>query len=692
MNRRAPLLVLASLLLLPGAALVAQTVPLDPVVVTALRAETTADAQPFSTRVLSGAALRESPSVTLDSALRSIPSFSLFRRSDSLTAHPTTQGVSLRGLGPSGASRSLVLLDGVPVNDPFGGWVTWTKLPRESLSRVEVVSGGGATAWGNAALGGVVQLLTEQPRETGGRVTALVGDFATRSAEWELSGVDGNSSIQLSGRAFSSGGYRTVAPEARGPVDLAANNQHHWFTGKWRQAVSDKTTVTVTAQIFREERNNGTPYQKNSTDDRSGSVAVDSHPSADFQWHAVAYGEDEAFASTFGAVNATRTAETPASDQYDVPATAVGAAWTGEWSGANAARTVVGADARMVRGESRENVTFANGQFTRRRAAGGKQATTGIFLLHEREVLPNLRATVGSRLDYWQDASGLRREQDIVSGTFLRNDRFAGRDGWEWSPSAGLAWKVQDGLRLRLSGQHAFRRPTLNELYRPFRVGNVITEANPALGTETVNTLETGAEFVAGRWSAAVTGYWNELHGAVSNVTIARGPGTFPLFGFIPAGGLGRQRQNLDRVRVRGVELSTRWQWRDDFAFTADFLANDAVVRKAAAAPNLVGLRVAQVPRFSGSVGLNWSGLGGWSVSPRVRWMGAQFEDDENLLRLAPALVVDCSISRSIGRRLDVFLSVENLFNERIETGRSATRVINVGTPRFATGGVRVKF
>src|SRR2546429_4619415 len=93
-------------------------------------------------------------------SFRGVPVFIFFRRGDSLPANPAAQGVSLRGLGPSGASRSLVLLDGVPLNDPFGGWVAWTKVPREGLERAELVPGGGATAWGNAALGGVVQLFT----------------------------------------------------------------------------------------------------------------------------------------------------------------------------------------------------------------------------------------------------------------------------------------------------------------------------------------------------------------------------------------------------------------------------------------------------------------------------------------------------------------------------------------------------
>ena len=70
-----------------------------------------------------------SPALTLDDFLRRVPGFTLFRRTSSLVAHPTAQGVSLRGVGPSGASRSLVLADGIPLNDPFGGWVYWSRVP-----------------------------------------------------------------------------------------------------------------------------------------------------------------------------------------------------------------------------------------------------------------------------------------------------------------------------------------------------------------------------------------------------------------------------------------------------------------------------------------------------------------------------------------------------------------------------------
>ena len=78
---------------------------------------------------------------TLDDRLRQVPGFSLFRRAGSRSANPTTQGVSLRGVGASGASRALVLADGIPLNDPFGGWIYWGRVPSESISQVEDLRG-----------------------------------------------------------------------------------------------------------------------------------------------------------------------------------------------------------------------------------------------------------------------------------------------------------------------------------------------------------------------------------------------------------------------------------------------------------------------------------------------------------------------------------------------------------------------
>jgi outer membrane receptor protein involved in Fe transport len=691
--RRRRITTIAGLLVLGAAtAAEAQVVALQPVVVTAVRSETGVAQSPFASRLMSGHDVQDAPALTVDSALRSVPSFTLFRRSDSLTAHPTAQGVSLRGLGPSGASRSLVLLDGIPLNDPFGGWVAWSKVPRESLVQVEMVPGAGAAAWGNAALGGVLQLTSAQPGVRHGRISGMLGDFETHSVEFDATERWGASALQLGARLFSTEGYRIVAPESRGTVDTPAGQRHRWFTAKWTQTLSRTAEASVNTRWFREKRSNGTAYQQNETEEFFVSGNLKMRPSDVLGVNATGYFQDQAFSSTFGAVNASRSSETPASDQFDVPAKAAGAALVAELGAAGEARTTLGADARYVEGESNELFTFTNGAFTRQRSAGGEQMFAGMFVLHQRPFTDRVHVTLGARVDHWADDDGFRDEHEIATGLSLRSDRYRRRSGWEWSPSAGVNWKASDRIQVRASVQRAFRRPTLNELYRPFRVGNIITEANAALETEHVDTAELALGYDAGLFSAEVAMFWNVLKDAVSNVTVARGPGTVPGFGFIPAGGLGRRRENIEEAWVRGVEAVARWRIADRLRLTTSLLLNDTEVRRSELSPALVGKRLAQVPALSGVVELTWDAPMRWRVSPRMRAFGAQFEDDENQLRLAPGAVFDLSLSRELNQHVEFFGVVENLFNERIETGRSSAGVINVGTPRMATAGVRLRW
>ncbi len=713
-----PLLSRLALALFP-ALLAAQTVELERVAVTATRAPEAPGQIPFSLTVLDGDTLRQAPTATLDDALRDVPGFSLFRRSDSLTANPTAQGVSLRGLGPSGSSRSLVLLDGVPLNDPFGGWIPWSMVPREALAGAELVRGGGATAWGNAALGGVVQLLTVDPTSNlsgypappegksapstsnpigylsgggSGRMAVQGGAFGTRSVEAVVDVPVGNGALQLLGSDFATDGFSLVAPGDRGPIDIAAWSRHHWLTGRWEQPVGTDAQLVVTARTFAESRGNGTPYQQNSSRENFGSVALRVQPSRSFAWTATAYAQDEDFASTFSAVNAARTAETPANDQFAVPATALGAAWNGVWSGADGSRTSAGGDFREVRGETREDYSYTNGNFTRQRIAGGAQAFAGLFALHERTLAEGWHAMLGARLDDWRDTAGHRHETSLATGAVLRDDHYADADGVEFSPSAGLVWEPAPAWRLHAATQHSFRQPTLNELYRPFRVGSVITEANPALRTEHATSAELGADYTQGALTLGATAFWNDLRDAVSNVTIAQGPGTFPLFGTIPAGTTGQQRLNLDRVLVQGLELSARWRPVPAFSLQLDCLFDDATIRKAAVEPVLVGNRLAQVPRQSAVLGATWRIAGGLTLTPRVRWIDRQFEDNENTLVLGAALLADLNLSYALGPRSEIFLTVENLGNARLETGRSADGTVNTGAPRLALAGFRSKW
>ena len=701
---------------------------LNTMVVTASRTPQLPERVAATAQIFDSAAVQDAPTATLDSALRATPSFSLFRRSDSLTANPTTQGVSLRGLGPSGASRSLVLLDGVPLNDPFGGWVNWSEIPRDAVARIEVVPGGGATAWGDAALGGVLQVFLQPPRTeqiivdqppapiawgTRGtvQITALAGDFGTRSASVILNRPAGKAGIvQVMAEDFATNGFAIVAPERRGPIDVAAWSRHRSLAARWREALGHSAELSVTVRSFEEFRGNGTPYQRNGTRAKFVSVQAAGQPSNAFAWNAVAYAQDQSYASTFSSINATRTAETPASDQFAVPAVALGASWTGTVQHRAGATTGFGVDTRAVHGETRENYSYTNGDFTRQRVAGGSQQFAGLFAVHEHPLLPTLRLTLGARVDEWGDADGHRRELVRSTGQITRDDHYADRSGTEFSPSGGVVWTPSRAWRLHANAQQAFRRPTLNELYRPFRQGANVTEANADLRTERVNSAEIGAQWslwpsasaparpVAGlaqqqkprpMLTLGATAFWNDLHDAVTNVTVARGPGTFPLFGTLPAGGIGRERLNVDRVQVQGVELSATWTPTPVLSLKGAYLYDDSTVQRATVAPWLVGNRLPEVPRHSASLGATYHAPGQFTFTPRLRWIGRQFDDDENTLKLGEAVVVDIGVTRPLSTALELFITVENAGNARIETARSADGVVNTGTPRLFLAGLR---
>src|ERR1019366_325853 len=198
--------------------------------------------------------------MTVDDALRSAADFSLFRRNDSMTANPTAQGGSLRGLGPSGASRSLGLLDGIPLHHPFGAWVPCRLGPAASLAGAEIVPGGGASAWGNAALAGVIQLFSREPAAGSGTASASAGGLATRSAYLSDAFRLAGGALEVQGQEFATDGAVLVAPAGRGPVDIAAASRHESARARWRGPLGTAATATFTLRSYGEWRDNGTPY------------------------------------------------------------------------------------------------------------------------------------------------------------------------------------------------------------------------------------------------------------------------------------------------------------------------------------------------------------------------------------------------------------------------------------------------
>jgi outer membrane receptor protein involved in Fe transport len=693
MHRSCDVKLVAALLLISGFSPCAraQDAASERVVVSAARLPDAESSAPFSVTALEADELRRAPQLRLDDILRNeAPGFSLFRRNSSRTANPTTQGVTLRNFGPSGAGRTLVLLDGIPLNDPFAGYVLWSQVPTAGIGSVLVQPGSGAGLFGNSALAGTIFLVSKPIETSSISALGLAGNADTYEGSVDGALKRGPLAFAFFVDRFSTSGYPVIAPNQRGPVDVNASADSTLFDlrGTWQP--DDDTSLSARARWFEDDRGNGTPFTRNRTEgaDFSASFAK-KLPAESAELQVSAYGQRRKFSSTFSSVNATRTAETPALDQFDVPADAGGGSVVYS-TVAGAHRLVFGADARWVDGATNESFSWNGTAFARLRQAGGEQFFAGIFG-EDTWSLSNAATLVGgARLDHWELNDGFRRETDRATGAVRVNSHFENRDGEEIDGRIGLRVKACDALTLRGAFFSGFRVPTLNELYRPFRVGNDVTEANPALEPEHLLGAEAGFEWQATKtFRLSATGFVNRLEDAVSNVTIGFGPGTFDPGGFIPAGGVLRQRRNIDLVVAPGVEANAEWQIVPALRAKAAYLFTRPTIERATDHA-LVGNLLAQTPEHVVTAGLEWDPTPKWTFGVQARHSSAQFEDDQNSRSLTPFTVCDLMAGYEFNDHVSAMLRVENIFDRQIETGRSADGLVSIGAPRLVTLQMRV--
>ncbi|HXU08831.1 MAG TPA: TonB-dependent receptor, partial [Blastocatellia bacterium] len=519
--------------------IVLEPLPLsEQMTITAARTETRLADTAASVAVLSTEDLSTTAALTIDDALRQIPGFSLFRRSGSRTANPTSQGVSLRGVGASGASRAVVLADGIPINDPFGGWVYWGRVPRESLDRIEVVQGGASSLYGTDALGGVINLIPRDTRESALSFEASYGNEQTPNVSLFAGGKLFQWAAQLSAEAFHTDGYILVDETQRGRVDTLAGAEHTAIDLTLERLISDRGRIFVRGSLFDESRENGTPVQTNNTYIRQVALGTDLNSTRAGSFSARAFALTEIFNQDFSSIAADRNTETITRSQR-VPAQQVG--FVTQWSRAAGSRQtlVAGVDAREVRGASDE-LGFTAGRLTLAVGSGGREGTVGVFGQDIIRITPRWLLTLGVRGDRWRNFDALSSSRPLPAATPVTVTRFPDRIETAFSPRVSLLHKVNENVSLVVSGYRSFRAPTLNELYRSFRVGNVLTQANTKLLAERLTGGEAGVKVSAADKRVNIRGtfFWSEITRPIANVTLSVTPALIT-----------RQRQNLGRTR-----------------------------------------------------------------------------------------------------------------------------------------------
>jgi outer membrane receptor protein involved in Fe transport len=516
--------------------------------------------------------------------------FSLFRRTGSRTANPTSQGVSLRGLGASGASRALVLADGLPLNDPFGGWVYWARAPRLDVERLEVLRGGAADLYGSGALGGVIQVFSRDARQGGG-VEAELSGGGDQTFEGALSAhaARGAWAGRLAGEAYHTDGYIPVEEASRGAVDSEAASEHMALDARVERTAWGDGRVFLRGQYYDEDRKNGTPLQTNDTRIGLGRARPGFRERRPRPHDDPRVGLEPALPPSFSAIAADRSREDLTRLQR-VPADALGlsAQWTRPLGSRH--RVLLGAEAHHVSGTTEEQA-ITRGAVTSEVEAGGDEIGRRSLRAGpdpappapRRDGVAALRRVVAAR----RPSRRRRRSRPASRPPTEHPDREETRA----SPRLGLVFRARPGLSLTASGYGAFRAPTLNELYRSFRLGDTLTLANPALEPERLWGGEVGALATHGRGTLRLTAFSAEVEGAVANVTVATVPGLIT-----------RERQNVGRTRSRGLESELDLRLGSRYVVTAGYAFTDATVRSFPADPSLESRQLPQVPRHQATL------------------------------------------------------------------------------------------
>jgi outer membrane receptor protein involved in Fe transport len=671
---------------------------------------------PASVNVMTSETIESSPALLADDILRQVPTFSLFRRASGLVANPTAQGVSLRGVGPSGQSRTLVLLDGVPFNDPFGGWVYWTRVPLVSVDRIEITEGPTSSLYGNIAMGGVINIITSRPSRRTIELKPQYGNHKSPKLDFFASDQWNKVAAAVEGSFLDTDGFPIVAPIERGPIDNNADVVYKNMTGKLEYTPSDRLNMFVRAGYFSEARVNGKVGEVNDTRWTTLNGGVRARLRDYSGLEARLFVDDQKSHFNFLAVTnpaTTRNVVRLATDQH-VPTSGVGgmAQWTKALGRAHAISA--GFDFRWVDADSEEDGFVASvptsivgvtqaATLSVQRVSGGTQQSTGVFVQDILTPTSKLVLTLSARLDRWRNYDGHNLETTVATGQPTINNKAALPDKSDnvASPRAAALYHVSDRVSVWGAANSGFRAPTLTELYRQFAVGAVTTFPNNALGPERLVGGEAGLNLAPMRnLTVRTTWFHNRVSDPVANVTQIA---SFCSGRAVPAGCA--QKQNLGKTRVRGIQADAEYRLGTFWRVSGAYMRDDAKVTDGGTVPALVGKFLPQVPKHRGSVQVAYSNPKVATVALGIQAAGLQFNDDLNTQFIPAATlaaagydpvaaglpgytVVDLTVARDIGRNIRAFVGAQNLFDADyfVQTNPST-----VGTPRLVNVGIRVR-
>ena len=622
--------------------------------------------------------LETSGAMTVEGALREVPGFKLYRRTPGWSTNGTTGGVSLRGVGANAASRALVLEDGIPAADPYGAWVYWGQFASAAIDRVEVVQGSESDLYGSEAMGGVINIIRKNPLETWLTADTTFGSSNTPIGSAVGSVRVGSWNAVASGEGFDTNGYQPTPAGERGTVDTVVNSEHRTADLLVERLFGNQARAFLGGGYYQEARQNGTILQVNSADLRQLRTGVDFNSQRLGSFGVRVFGGSESIWQTFSSVSADRNSEALTRLQT-VPVSQMGSSVL--WSRRAGSRQMLlaGVDTQWVSGNDQE-LAYSSGLASANLNNGGSQRTIGIYGEDRIRLTSKLLLSMGARVDDWANLNGHQITTPILSSATAASTLFPNRNESAFNPRTAIRYSLTRTLTAFVSVGRSFRAPSLDELYRGFRVGNVVTNANPNLVAERLTGGEAGVSSrIGGRLRLRGSYFYDVITDPVSNVTLTS---TATL--------ITRMRENLGRTRTEGVDVSAQIKITNTITLETAYQYAAAIVVSSPANVSLVGLNVPEVPRNVGTAQLRYSNPKTLTFAMQARYVGKQYDDDQNQLPLNGFFTADAYLSRQIRRGVELYAAAENIFDRRYQVSR--TPIVQLGPPVMARAGLRLTF
>lgn len=580
--------------------------------------------------------------------------------------HPTAQFISIRGLG---TRRALVLLDGVPLNDGFGGWINWGLVP-DQVERVEIIPGGGSNLYGTWAMGGIINIISQSGRpKTGASADVSGGSLGTNIQSIRAQYGNNRTGLTLGYRRFDTTGFLTVPSYQRGSADVPVGSEHHQFTGRVSHELTSHTIATISGTYYREDRSFGTPLSQGSRTIGTVSFGLKGDQGAWGMWEAKTFAQWQTFNNQSAVVLPSPFVRL--SDQLDrlqtIPSNDIGG--MAQWSAPflSFSRIVAGGDVRAILARSEETLVPSQTSGVTR----GKQVGIGTFGEWIIEPFDALVLTAGARWDWWKNFGGSRTAGSGPTGTTQDNAASI------INPKLSLLYRINDRVRVGASVYQAFRAPTLNELYRDFSSSGFTFLSNDRLEPERLTGADMKVEVALlsdGLLDVRASGHYDVIKDQIL---------------FVTQGPTSAMRQNVGKGRSVGTDIELRSRLNDELFMTLGYSFVDSVITSFPGNPSREGLRIPNVSQHQVTAAFTIGRPDFAQLTLQARYLSRQFADDLNRQPIADFIVLDAMLRKRIASWAELYINGENLTDRQYiatQTGSLKT----LGQPLLIFGGLRI--